>query len=450
MLMRSLQARLGVSLIVSLIVLFTLEWRVVSPAIQSLTDDYVASRLGRDMTNLLAILSFGGDGAPEIATTRLDPSYMRPFSGHYFQLRTAAGRLVRSRSLWDEALHFPMIAAGETSRRRIRGPKGQKLLLLVGGFQKQGHTFTVAVAEDLAPLGQELWRFEGRYVVVSLTILVLLMGIQTLIVRLSLTPLRRLRRDIGRLERGEITQLGETVPTEIAPLVREMNRLLRIMEQRLRRSRNALGNLAHALKTPLTLVMQVAEHEDMRSVPAARAQLIEHTAVLRRRLDRELRRARLAGGAPAGQRLILADELSQLVRALQGIYQEKRLDIACCLQPGIIFTGDREDCLELLGNLLENACQWARHRIIVSAQETSKLLLTIEDDGSGCPPEVLDRLAQRGVRLDESSAGHGLGLAIAKDIVEQYGGTIHFGRSRRLGGFLVQVILPGACTSAEA
>lgn len=448
--MRSLQARLGVSLMVSLIVLFTLEWRVVSPAIQALTDDYVAARLSRDMTSLLAAVTFEGDGEPEISTSRLDPSYMRPFSGHYFQLRTAGNGLVRSRSLWDEALHFPMVAAGETSRRRMEGPKGQKLLLLVGGFRKQGHPFTVAVAEDLAPLGQDFWHFEERYVIVSLTILLLLMGLQTLIVRLSFVPLRRLRRDVGRLERGEITQLGEMVPTEISPLVREMNRLLRIMEQRLRRSRNALGNLAHALKTPLTLVMQVAELEDMGTAPAARAQLVEHTAALRRRLDRELRRARLAGGAPASQRLVLADELPQLVRALQGIYHEKELDIVCCLQPGSIFAGDREDCLELFGNLLENACQWARHRILVSAQETSRLLLTIEDDGPGCPSEVLDQLPQRGVRLDESSAGHGLGLAIAKDIVEQYGGEIHFGHSRRLGGFLVQIILPGAQMSAEA
>jgi signal transduction histidine kinase len=442
MLMRSLQARLGVSLIVSLVVLFTLEWRVISPAFQSLTDDYVASRLRRNMTNLVATVNFENNGKPEIDTARLDPSFKRPLSGHYFQLRTASNHLIRSRSLWDETFIFPMLAVGETVRRHSAGPKGQYLLVLTSGFQKQGYAFTVAVAEDLAPLGVALWQFEKRYVVVSLVILVLLIAVQSLIVRFSLLPLQRVRRDLTRLERGEIIQLREAVPTEIGPLVREMNRLLRIMEQRLGRSRNALGNLAHALKTPLTLVMQVAEREDMRSIPSARAQLVEHTTVLRRRLEHELRRARLAGAAPASQRLELAKEVPQLVSVLQSIYNDKALDIACYLQPGAIFTGDREDCLELVGNLLDNACQWARHQIIVTAQETSQLILTIEDDGPGCPPDVLSQLATRGVRLDESCVGHGLGLAIVKDIVEQYGGDMHFAHSSQLGGLQVQITLP--------
>jgi signal transduction histidine kinase len=228
-----------------------------------------------------------------------------------------------------------------------------------------------------------------------------------------------------------------------------MNRLLRVMDQRLRRSRNALGNLAHALKTPLTLVMQVAERDDMRAAPEARAQLITYTQVLRHHLERELRRARLAGAASMSQRLSLAEAIPQLVQVLQTIYQEKHLAIQCDIPPQVDFIGDREDCLELCGNLLDNACKWAQQRIRLTVQASTHLVLTIEDDGPGCSSQKLAQLAHRGVRIDESSSGHGLGLAIARDIIEQYGGRLDFGRSKQLGGFQVQVALPRGCTHAE-
>lgn len=440
--MQSLQVRLGVGLMISLIVLFMLEWRVISPAIRSLTTGYVAARLARDATSLMGMVTFNRDGKLQIGSAGLDPVYTRPLSGRYFQLRTTDGQLLRSASLGANTLDLPMLEVGRTWRRRIRGPAGQDLVVLANGWQKQGRAVTVAVAEDAAALEHALWQFEERYIAVSLAILVLLMVVQSLIVRFSFVPLKRVRHDFGRLERGEITQLRETVPTEVRVLVREMNRLLRVMDQRLRRSRNALGNLAHALKTPLTLVMQIAERDDMRAAPEARAQLMQYTQLLRHRLERELRRARLAGAASTSQRLSLAEAIPQLVQVLQSIYQEKHLAIQCRIPPHVAFVGDREDCLELCGNLLDNACKWAQQRISITAQASTQLILTIEDDGPGCSPQELAQLARRGVRIDESASGHGLGLAIAKDIVEQYGGRLDVGHSEQLGGFQVQVALP--------
>jgi signal transduction histidine kinase len=437
--MQSLQARLATGLVVSLIVLFTLEWLIVRGSIQTLTDDYVASRLTHSTTGLLALVTFGSDGRPQLDTSRLEPLYHRPFSGHYFHLHTDHGYILRSRSLWDDDLKVSSVPTGESVRMHTTGPKGQRLLVLVSGFEKQGHAVTIAVAENLAPLAQELWQFEKRYVFASGIILVLLITIQAFIVRFGFVPLTRVRQDIKRLEEGKINQLGEAVPTEVRPLVREMNRLLRVMEQRLKRSRNALGNLAHALKTPLTLVMQLVEGEDMRAVPKVRDQLIEHTAILRKTLERELRRARLAGAVASRQRLLLSEEIPLLVSVLHSIYQDKSLDIACRISPQAAFVGDREDILELLGNLLDNACQWAHQRVLLTIEEQPDLTLVIEDDGPGCAPEVLQHLAQRGVRVDESAQGHGLGLAIVKDIVDQYGGDIRFGRSIQLGGFQVCV-----------
>jgi signal transduction histidine kinase len=139
---------------------------------------------------------------------------------------------------------------------------------------------------------------------------------------------------------------------------------------------------------------------------------------------------------------VLAEEIPALVEVLDRIHQGKGLEIRCRIPPQAVFVGDREDLLELLGNILDNACKWAHQRVLVTVQAQPGLAVVIEDDGPGCPPEVLKQLAGRGVRIDESTAGYGLGLAIVKDIVKQYSGDIRFGRSSQLGGFQVEVSLP--------
>jgi signal transduction histidine kinase len=439
--MQSLQARLGLSLAISLVALSTLEWFVVSPAIRKLTDDYVISRLRLDAASLLALVTITEDDTPIIDESRLEPLYQRILSGHYFQVITDAGKTAQSQSLWHEAFRVPSVSPGEVRRLQIEGPTGQQLLVFISGFEKQGHRLTLAIAENITPLKHEFGQFQNAYMVSSLLVLASLIAIQSLIVRLSFRPLHRVRNDIARLERGEISQIGESVPTEVLPMVQEMNRLLRVLEERLRRSRNALGNLAHALKTPLTLVMQLSEHEEMEKTPEIRAQLSKYTTILHHRLEREMRRARLAGGASTSQRLVLNDEIPPLVETVRNLYRDMDLDIVYCIPQQTVFRADREDFLELLGNLLNNACQWARHKIAITVAHTSRLYLTVEDDGPGCPSEVLQYLTQRGVRLDEAMPGHGLGLAICKDIVEQYNGDILFGRSIQLGGFLVEVTL---------
>ncbi|HNW78161.1 MAG TPA: ATP-binding protein, partial [Candidatus Competibacteraceae bacterium] len=224
----------------------------------------------------------------------------------------------------------------------------------------------------------------------------------------------------------------------------ELNRLLTLLDQRQRRARHALGNLAHALKTPLTALTQLAEQ------PPPPTELQNWWQDLRQQLrqvraltERELKRARIAGGGAPGLRVLLAPEIADLVTTLQRIHRERALHIETHLPPGGVFSGDRDDLLELLGNLLDNACQWARTTVRLSAVlEPEILSLRIEDDGPGCPPEHLELLSQRGMRVDESRAGHGLGLAIASDIVAQYGGALNLGRSETLGGFLAEVHLP--------
>jgi signal transduction histidine kinase len=247
---------------------------------------------------------------------------------------------------------------------------------------------------------------------------------------------------VGRLEEGAIDQLGERVPSEVLPLVREVNRLLALLALRLRRSREALGNLAHALKAPLTVLTQLADDDHVRRHPVLGPQIDEQLQILRGRIDSELRRARVAGGRAGGAPLDLQPEIETLVETLRKLHRDRHLDIVCRIGPGVRFRGDREDLLELCGNLLDNACKWARSRVLVTVRHDDTLRLTVEDDGPGCSPEDIGRIAQRGVRLDETTEGHGLGLAIASGIAASYGAELQFGRSRELGGFEVSLSFP--------
>lgn len=440
--MYSLQARLSAGLFLSLVLLFVAQWLVVSLSIRHLTEEYVASSLEHNAESLLAALTFDAEGQPLLDAARTGPVYRRPFSGHYYRI-SVDGHVLRSRSLWDEDLD-PAVDGGD--RAHLVGPQGQPLLVLVNRFVKAEHPITITVAEDLSPIEVEVRGFQWRYGVVSLTALVLLILIQRGIVRTSLSPLERVRRDVQRLERGEIRELGGEIPAEVQPLVLEINRLVDVMAQRLQRYRNALGNLTHALKTPLMLLMQLGEEDEMRAHPAVKERLVQYAGTIRTLMERELKRARLAGGGGGvlGGSFNPVDEIPPLLHTLRSIYRDKHLDIASRIPHGVVFPVDRQDMLELLGNLLDNACKWARSRVLVTVEAAPGIAVLVEDDGPGCAPDELEQLAQRGVRIDESAAGHGLGLAIARDVVENYGGSIQFGRSERLGGFLVRVRIPGA------
>ncbi len=441
--MRSLQARLATGLIVSLVLLFLLQWWIVSAAIRYLTESYVASRLQHDKENLLAALLINNENASaSLDPERIDPVYKRVFSGHYYQIRIGETEL-RSRSLWDQALSIPPVKAGDQTTLRAAGPQGQALLLSVGGFRKRDQGVTIAVAEDLSAAEADFRRFQLLYGLVSLAALGVLILAQRRLIVAGLAPLEKVRQEVLSLERGEIGRLREEVPGEVQPLIREINRLLEAMQQRLQRSRNAMGNVAHALKGPLTLLVQLADREEMKTAPSLRQELMERTETIRHLLERELKRARLAGRAQPGQPMALGEEVRHLADALKRIYHEKSLEIACAVPTEPVVIGDREDMLELLGNLLDNACKWGRHNVSLRLEQGAEgVLIFVEDDGPGCPPEALQRLSDRGVRIDESTVGHGLGLAIVKEIVTQYSGEIGFGRSERLGGFLVRVKLP--------
>jgi signal transduction histidine kinase len=337
---------------------------------------------------------------------------------------------------------MPLVERGQRRVGYAAGPMDQALLISASGYGLQGRQVTIAVAADMKPIRSDFDRLRMRYAQLSIIMFALLVALQVWIVRMALGPLRRVQADVSRLERGEIGQLGERVPAEVLPLVREVNRLLVLLARRLQRSRESLGNLAHALRAPLTVMTHMADDDHLRRDPVLGRQMLEQLGILRSRIESELRRARVAGGRAPGAPLDLPSEIESLAATLRKLYRDRQLDITCRVDPRAQFHGDREDFLELCGNLLDNACKWARNRVMVSVRDENGTVLAVEDDGPGCSPEELNQIVRRGVRLDEATEGHGLGLAIASSIASSYEAAMCFGRSQEFGGFEVIVSFP--------
>ncbi|MCU7850006.1 MAG: GHKL domain-containing protein [Candidatus Thiodiazotropha sp. (ex Lucinoma kastoroae)] len=438
--LNSLEHRLHIGLVISLILLMGLLWLFGARSIEDLTEDFIASRLEHDSEALLGATVLKQQHL-KVRPARINQIYLRPYSGHYYLIRQANGREVTSRSLWDFKLRIPSMDAGKSERLYLHGPEKQQLLVWVVGFRKQGMDLTVAVAEDLMPIKKQRDLFLRNFALLALASLVILLIVQGVVVRQAFRRLKPLREDVKSLSSGQEKLLSEDVPSEMTPLVREVNHLLQLLSRRNERSRNALGNLAHALKGPLNLLTRYIDKQLLDKNETESRQASQQVERIRLLIDRELKRARLAGGGTMSQRFDAQIDLQDLLDVLKQIYHEKQLQftqhVSIDLQP----FGDREDILELLGNLLDNACKWAEGRVHCSVSGIDQLVISVEDDGHGLEDEDVVRLTQRGSRLDENKEGHGLGLAIVYDVVQLYNGQIEFDRSPELHGLRVNVVL---------
>ena len=424
-------------MIASLVVLMFIFWWAGTLTSRQLSESFVYSRLQVEARNLersLLIDQLGIRSSAQL-TEHIDYRYELPASGRYFVIRLDDGNELMSRSAWDQNLIVPTLAAGQQIKRRMLGRGESPLLVWSGAYAREGQTFTISVAEDVSPIESRLRVFQWLFAGIALAILAALVAVQHYIVKGSVSQLDAIRHDINRLERGKVTSLSEDVPVEIMPLVREFNRLLLRFDQRLRQSRNAVGNLAHAVKGPMNLLLRAAEKESDDSVHL-------HAERISTLIDGELKRARLAGRGAVGQRFDIDAELPPLIGLLQQVYAEKKVDVRYSIGPDVQLLHDRQDMLELIGNLLDNAVKWANGVVMVNVRSANGVLFEVEDDGPGCSPEEISQLTDRGVRLDESISGHGLGLSIVKDIVDTYDGKLDFDKSSRLGGFRARVHLP--------
>jgi len=452
----SIQTRLAAGLSLSLLVLLTAQWLVVGVSIRYLTEGYIASHLIQDSETLLAALAIANTNEISLDKSKLSPVYARPFSGQYYKL-SIGGKDIRSRSLWDTDLTHsvePPTTPSEKERLRytksiVAGPQAQTLLQVTSRYSKKSTSIAVTVAEDLTSIYKDITRFQVRYGIVSLVVALLLLAIQSLIIKRNLKPLDKIRRELMALEKGIVNHLQEDVPNEVLPLVQELNHQLKAFSQRLDRSRNATGNLAHALKTPLSLLSQLANNEWIQQNQTIKDTLIQSVSTIEQTINRELKRARIAGAQLGGRHTELEPEILSLIETLRAIYQQKALNIQYTMPANVLCNMDRQDLMEMLGNVLDNACKWAKNEVLLTITDEQELTFNIEDDGPGCTVEEMDKLTKRGVRLDEQETGHGLGLSIVQGIVEDYLGALTIATSKDLGGLSVQIRIPVRITPAQ-
>ncbi|WP_278957507.1 sensor histidine kinase [Aquipseudomonas alcaligenes] len=436
--MKSIQRRLSLGLasvliVVGLILAQSSLWLFDHSLRRYLREDL------KDETQTLLVALVRGQNGVQLDERRLDPTFQRPFSGHYFRI-DFADETWRSRSLWDRDLPKPAHAGLQDGLGD--GPRGQLLLVYRGDYQRFGQRFSISVAQDYTPILESFRRLQWLGLGLGAAALLLILLAQRYTVRSALRPLERVREQIAQLQQGRRTELDSQVPQELEPLVAQVNHLLSHTEDTLKRSRNALGNLGHALKTPLAVLVSLSEREELRDQPELQATLREQLAQIRQRLERELGRARLAGEALPGAHFDCAAELPGLFSTL-GMIHSHGLKLEWQAEPGLCLPWDREDLLELLGNLLDNACKWADAEVRLSlVQEGEGYRLWVDDDGPGIAAERREAVLGRGTRLDEQVAGHGLGLGIVRDMVEAWGGSLSLEDSP-LGGLRVAISLPG-------
>jgi signal transduction histidine kinase len=412
------------------------------------------STLTEQLDQLTARLEIDTVGQPQIDPQRLsDPRWQRPYSGLYWQIDQLSidgqtrRAVLRSRSLWDTslALEADAMADGQRHVHQTIGPQAQPLFLVertVRIGEAPGTGWRLVVAADLAPTEQAVRDF-NRSLALSLAGLGLLLVLAALAqVTVGLAPLKALQRALNRVRAGSEPRLQGNFPDELQPLIQDFNAVLDHNAETTARARTQAGNLAHALKTPLAVMGQAAGDGGAReTLPAL---VTEQVALAQRQLDWHLARARAAAtrGLP-GQRTAVGPVLSGLLRVMAKVHADRALDWRAPTSDDTIwFAGEAQDLQEMLGNLLDNAGRWARHAVSVAAQQQGqRLLITIDDDGPGIAPERRAAALTRGVRLDESAPGSGLGLHIVAALSALYGGSVEL-RDSPQGGLRVQLNLP--------
>lgn len=435
--MNSIQQRLSLGLISVLIITGLVLAQLSLWLFDQGLRRYLQTHLHNEAQTLLAAIVRGANGI-ELDQQRISASYQRPFSGEYFVIALPEQQW-RSRSSWDYELALP--AEVGLQKNLADGPQAQELLIYRADFRRYGKSIQIIAAQDYTPMLKSFRTLQWLAAGIGIGSLVLLVLIQRFLVQRALQPLEQVRAQIVQLQQGQRTELDQHVPDELIALVKQLNHLLQHTEDTLVRSRNALGNLGHALKTPLAILFSLANRHELNAHPELRDSFRQQLQSMQERISRELGRARLAGEALPGAYFDCAKELPDLCSTLQQIHR-RQAPLEWQAEPGLRLPWDREDILELLGNLLDNACKWAQQTVqITMSVEQHIYRITIDDDGPGIAPELREQVLNRGARIDEQVQGHGLGLGIVRDIVEHCRGELLLETSP-LGGLRVVIQLP--------
>ncbi|GGC09841.1 ATPase [Novosphingobium endophyticum] len=402
-------------------------------------------QLGYMLTAMIGSAEIGPDGEVFFVRPLGDQRFLEPNSGLYWQIRAKEHEDFPSRSLWDRSLDVP--EDHYDTRPHVYDSDqfpGEPLRIMERAIILPGSDtqwmFTVAASrEDLDEQIRQIRSILGYSFVVLGFGLLLMAGMQTWY---GLFPLRHVRRAIQKLRTTGASRVTDPLPQEVEPLVEEINGLLAHTELQAEEARRHAGNLAHALKTPLTVVMNAATAR----APDLADTVIREAAVMRRQVDHHLARARAVGRRAAGMsRASVWPSLEAVLRAVERLHEGTRFDLAGN-HDGIVAL-EKQDLEEILGNLIENAAKYGGGSVFVTVdagQDPGLCEIWIEDDGVGIPAAERIRIFDRGARLDTGKPGTGLGLAIVRDVVEIYGGSVELDESEDLGGLLVRLKLPKA------
>jgi signal transduction histidine kinase len=408
----------------------------------------VQEDLSARLNRVVALLE-PGDLEASLARPLEDPRYDTPFGGLYWLVDGLSSEEgARSRSLWDFDLTVPTgdLAGGQPAYLLLPGPSGQELAALARVISFPGEArYLVVVAEDRAPIAASIDRFSRELTLGLLILGAVLVAAAWLQVSLGLRPLNAIREGLQRVRTGKERSLSGDFPSEVEPLVEEVNSLVRSHDLAIDFARARAADLAHGLKTPLAVLGTTAEDLRAKGEAETARLLDELTAGMSDRIDYQLRLSRLRIRTRSQVYSASVEEtVSRTVEVLKRTREGEGLRWEMAIEPGLHVDLDRHDLIELLGVILENAAKWGRSVVAIEAKrEGAMVAISVEDDGPGVPEGLAEQLGKRGHRLDEGKPGAGLGLAIAREIVGLNEGTIAFGQSAR-GGFAVRLELPAA------
>jgi two-component system sensor histidine kinase PhoQ len=454
--MRSLSARLLFSLFILLLLFFGVTIAALNFVFRDLSERSLRELLDAQVLALISASDIDPTGGISPPAALLDSRYSNPGSGLYAEIRDSRGTVLwRSPSAIGSGVSFgPGVAQGQRRYAVLPTTGSGDLATLSAGFhweidRQAANDYVFSVAASLAPSRAQLARFRTQLFIWFGSLAALLLVSLAVLLRRVLAPLRRIAREVHAVEAGELAALGSGYPAELEGVTQAVNALLNSERMRLERYRNTLGNLAHSLKTPIAVMRSVLEeHSRVDAQDRVIAQQVERMDEI---VQHQLRRAVASGGATLGQTPVdVMPVIAELRIALLRVYGAKDIVIRIDCEPGTQFLGDRGDLLELLGNIADNACKFCTSTVRIEGRVASdaptRLRVRIEDDGPGVPEAARTRILERGVRADETTAGQGLGLSMARDIVAQYDGRLAVSQSP-LGGAQIDIELPGRRSS---
>lgn len=415
-------------------------------------------RLGVYLRTLVAAIAAPEEGGDRGSLSLGEPLFDLPLSGWYWQvthLNTPKPETRLSRSLWDGTL--PHLADRQvqattdgTRRSYIDGPEDQRLRLVerTVDLGEEGR-YLVSIAGDPQEIEEEMRAFNQTLAITFVMLAAVLLLITMFQVRFGLAPLKRISESLAAIRTGRAERLEGQFPVEIEPLARETNALIDANRQVVERARTHVGNLAHALKTPLSVIVnEAAAHS---GEPFA-GKMREQADIMRDQVTRHLERARFAARLTVvGVVTEVPPVVTALARMMEKLYHERGIQIEVDAPDPVRFLGERQDLEEMVGNLVDNACKWAASRVSITVESETRagkglppgVRIVIDDDGPGLSATEREQVAQRGQRLDETKPGSGLGLSIVLELAALYGGSLNLSPAP-IGGLRAELVLPGS------